>query len=612
MEIAFLNPWFLLGGGAVAVPILIHRLTRRRAIVRRFSAVRLLIRSQQVMSRPQRIKHLLLLGLRVAAVLALALLMARPMLVGPGLLDLSDRSATVLILDNSMSMGYEETKGSRFGLAKEAARQIIERVRGKVLLLSTASPDREARWATRSEALQELERIPLVQGRGDPLASLGSGFSRLKEVRKEGQVLMLTDLVRGDWEGFDLGKLGTPLGGERVKFLRIGGRDRDPNVAVQGLRLSGGDAVAGSMARLEVILSNYSDGGLKVLAGLYLSGEKREQKALSLDARREGRISFDLHLERPGQVEGEVRISNDRLPLDDRLRFSMTVREKVKVLVVDGDPRTSLKGAESYFVAHALQPGGSETSPFQARVVTEEEFSRIDPRPYEALFLLNVAEPAFSKLLPFLEKGRPVFIFLGDRVLPEAYHAFPVSGWKIREVREKRGLRIRGISTERPILRSLSASGAESLRAASFQRYFKIEGGGRELLTFENGDPFLVEADFGQGKVFLFASTADLEWNDLPLKAAFLPLIQGLLRETTGLTEDRLSVKLDRALEESDLSKLGVEEMAQRFGGMELNVLEYNEEVLKGLDFSRKELWPYLLSFLLLVLGIETIVAGRI
>jgi len=108
MNLTFLNPLFLFGLAAAVLPILIHRLTRRKAITRRFSAVRLLIKSQQVMAKPQRIKHLLLLALRILAVMGLVFLMAQPLLIRPGFLSLGDETATVVILDNSLSMGYTE------------------------------------------------------------------------------------------------------------------------------------------------------------------------------------------------------------------------------------------------------------------------------------------------------------------------------------------------------------------------------------------------------------------------------------------------------------------------------------------------------------------------
>jgi hypothetical protein len=48
MSLIFLNPLFLFGLAAGIIPILIHRLTQRKAIPRKFSAVRLLLQSQRV------------------------------------------------------------------------------------------------------------------------------------------------------------------------------------------------------------------------------------------------------------------------------------------------------------------------------------------------------------------------------------------------------------------------------------------------------------------------------------------------------------------------------------------------------------------------------------
>ncbi len=126
MNLSFLNPFFLFGLAAGILPILIHRLTQRKAIPRKFSAVRLLLQSQRVTARPQRLKHLLLLALRVLAVLGIVFMMARPVLTRPGIATLPSEGAKVIILDNSLSMGFREQKGERYGLAKKAARERIQ------------------------------------------------------------------------------------------------------------------------------------------------------------------------------------------------------------------------------------------------------------------------------------------------------------------------------------------------------------------------------------------------------------------------------------------------------------------------------------------------------
>ena len=115
---------------AAAIPILIHRLTHQKTVRRPFSAVRLLLQSRNVVARPQRLKHLLLLALRVAAVTALVLMAARPSLVRPGLLAFGSIGAKAVIIDNSMSMGYTDADGERFARAKKAASAIIARTRG--------------------------------------------------------------------------------------------------------------------------------------------------------------------------------------------------------------------------------------------------------------------------------------------------------------------------------------------------------------------------------------------------------------------------------------------------------------------------------------------------
>ena len=117
MNLTFVNPLFLFALAAGVIPILIHRLVQRHGKVKRFSAVRLLLLSQQNLVRPERLKQLILLALRVLAVLCLALLIARPVWLFPGVFSSGQEGAKVLILDNSMSMGFREDRGERFELA---------------------------------------------------------------------------------------------------------------------------------------------------------------------------------------------------------------------------------------------------------------------------------------------------------------------------------------------------------------------------------------------------------------------------------------------------------------------------------------------------------------
>jgi hypothetical protein len=424
--------------------------------------------------------------------------------------------------------------------------------------------------------------------------------------------------------------------------LRIGGEKRDPNLGIKKVELVEGDGVVDVPGRMEVTLSNLSDQSQSTLVELYLSGSKVDQKWIDVKGGEDGRVSFELFLDRPGWVNGEIRLSGDRLSTDDAFYFPIRVREKIQVLIVDGDPRTSLRSGESYYVVNALHPGGLGKSPFVARVVTEEGLTYTDIKSYDALLLLNVSRPQASGMSSFLKSSKPVFIFLGDRVVPEEYNKIPLFPWSVQEAVD-RPEKIIQIDESHDSLKFFSGAEGESLRNVSIRRYFKIEGSKRNLLTLANRDPLLVEVDREKGRLFLFSSSADLDWNDLPLKAAYLPLIQGLLKEAVGLATNSLpagirfgepfeenvpfhqligpqggpgiyqfvlsSGEARRGVnvphEESDLGKVSETEMKNRLGAPDVRVVEYNESAMGRLQGGRKEIWPFVLGFLLIVLAVE-------
>jgi hypothetical protein len=284
-------------------------------------------------------------------------------------------------------------------------------------------------------------------------------------------------------------------------------------------------------------------------------------------------------------------------------------------------------------------------------VITESELGQVDPQSYDTLFLLNVPRPDLSKMGAFIEMGKPLFIFLGDRIVPEVYNQFPFAPWQIGEridlgEGDEKMTQIDANQSKTKFFTRLQ----DSLKSASVRTYFKIEGNPNTLLTLKNQDPLFVEASVGKSKLFMLASSADLDWNDLPLNAAYVPLVQGLVRETveltgTGLPEGMtfgqpfkadarpLQVKgpeggvgiyqfnlpagemrqgVNTPQIESNLSKLGEDELRKKFGAIDVKVVDYKEGSLKNLKGGRRELWPFLLLLLFVVLAFEMILANGI
>jgi hypothetical protein len=115
-----LVPTLVVGGAAVAIPVVIHLFNRRRFKVVTWAAMRFLLAAQQETRRRVRIEQLILLLVRTAIVLFIVLAMAsatdwaEAMWQGlfPGAAGYnggrSGRTHTIIVLDGSLSMGAAE------------------------------------------------------------------------------------------------------------------------------------------------------------------------------------------------------------------------------------------------------------------------------------------------------------------------------------------------------------------------------------------------------------------------------------------------------------------------------------------------------------------------
>src|SRR5580698_8179025 len=130
-SLTFLNAPLLWGLALASIPLIIHLLFRRKFRRVDWAPMHYLKLSIQRNRRRVRLEQLLLLLLRTAAILLLFALVARPVLHASGLsswLTGRSRASQIVVIDDSLSMGYTVGGHSAFEAAKELAGSIVKQV----------------------------------------------------------------------------------------------------------------------------------------------------------------------------------------------------------------------------------------------------------------------------------------------------------------------------------------------------------------------------------------------------------------------------------------------------------------------------------------------------
>ncbi len=453
---AFVTPALATAGAAaIAAPILIHLLARRRFKRIRWAAMEFLIDAEKRNRRRVRLEELILLALRCLAVSLVGLTLARPFLSAGDWASVwgTRRAERVIVIDDSFSMGYETDEGSPFQSARKAARQLIETFRREtpsdsvsvVRMSAPTSPVVSSVYLDAEEVEATLARVEALspsQHAGD-IDALFKALAELLE-RDEGlvnaAVYVLSDFQRRDWTPRD-GSEGSTANSSLAPLLSWAAKDRNlrvllvnvgqptpANMAVTSLKVPGGLPVAGTNSPVRATIANYSAQPAKLMQLSLVAGQ-RSPVAKSIPTVGEHlEVSVDVEAEflHAGDERILMEIPPDALPIDNVRFATVEVVNAIRVLIVNGEPSADEYEDEVSLLRTALRPEGEVFSGQEISVVDEAGLEATDLSGFHAVILANVyrvVPKEAESLERFVKAGGGLILFLGDQVDAVAYNA---------------------------------------------------------------------------------------------------------------------------------------------------------------------------------------------
>jgi hypothetical protein len=483
--------------------------------------------------------------------------------------EASGRRDVALVIDASSSMELSLDGRTVFSRAVEEAKQVVKDApRGTAFLVVLGGPAPEAKTASplthRADVLGVLDSLKPIGGAFRAHEALGAATLGLAEgTNASKEIIVFTDAQRSGWR-FDnpnawdgLGEAWQAMPAKPKLLLRdLGSPGTLRNVALAGIEVSRRVIGTDREATLRVTVENA--GTEAVTPGpvsLEIGGVKAGEKPVGLlVAGQRETLEFRHRFTRPGPQAVTARMdARDDLSSDDRVERVVSVRGKLPVLLVDGNPAGSFFERAAGYSALALAPspelrrgrGAGDRHLMDPEVVAAPEITDDDLEGRAVVVLADVPrlpERLAAKLAAKVADGMGLLVIAGPRADAAFYNAWsggdgPLLPLTLGET----AVDADGISPAPAtflheavaLFRDERASDLANARVRQWRRTGEPTGG-VQAAAYLNGEPFLAARNYGSGRTFLATCAFDARAGNLPALRAFVPLVHELVAWTAG------------------------------------------------------------------------------
>ncbi|QEL18211.1 BatA domain-containing protein [Limnoglobus roseus] len=566
----FLSPWLLLGGLAVSVPLVLHFFYRARYRKLPWAAMTFLKQSIEQTSRRLRFQEFVLLLLRCAALLLLALALARPTFSGATAGGRGESVDAIFIFDTSYSMTARDGEKTRLERAKDAAATILDNLPGNSTIQIIGCADRAVELGPQSprnldqarQIVANLEPTALATDLLPGLTEAYAGLDRGAGTNKE--VYVFTDMHKLGWDRQSAairGKCEELKQRATLLLVRCGNPERPiRNVGITSITYPNDIPHTGTRMPCAVLLRNTGKESVRnVTVALEVDGKQQEKESETVPEIAPGQafpVNLTAKLDAAGPRVLTATVTGDDLPGDNRLDRIVSVRETVRVVIVDGRPDfRDPKESAGHYVRNAILPvKSSDVDNYFIRVeaVPADEAGPALLGNCDVCFLLDVPAsnadrpgiPGLSRefvdrLSEFVKSGGGLIIGSGENIVPARYNQILGSGGVNLLPFDLEGVSL--TTPEKPFKIAPETTDVPSYLERFQQEPFrtvtadadlskvlnvKPAATGRVLMRLADQKPFLCSRTVGDGEVIFIAGSMDDKWGNWPSKTgSFLSFI---------------------------------------------------------------------------------------
>lgn len=556
--ISFLSPFLMWGALLGAIPLIIHLLNRRRFRRVEWAPMHYLKLTIQRNRKRIQLEQLLLLLLRIALPVLLFFFLARPIINPTGLeqwLGTGGRSSQVVLIDDSVSMGYTAGESSAFQRGLQSAAGLLAAIRPEdhCTVVATSSPRapviHDVEGSRRDEIAAAVAAMPLTATHAAWPAVLEGVDEVLRSCTyPTKQLTIVTDLRKSGWDaGIEaISRRWSEQQTVRVRVVDVGS-DEATNVSLQSLVATDRTVLAGASSSWEAVIRNDSPRTLTSTKAILRVDDKPTEVVLpEIGPHQTAKVPLAIPFPGSGMHELSLKLPDDELPGDNTRWVAVPVKDSLLIRLVDGEPSTTPFGSEVDYLAAPLSIGIGAAEAWRVEVVSDQDFlsQRLDPA--DVLVLANVAAPTHEqaeRLGVLVKGGLGLLIFTGGKLDAGLYNdllyradnrvlPFPMKSLVDENIR---GLFIEPVRPS-PLekLLELKPTALERVSVRQFMTVDEKEDRDQVRVLARWNNPArsaaIAERVLGDGRVLLWTTTADRAGNDWPIEPSFVLAVREAVR----------------------------------------------------------------------------------
>ena len=515
----FLQPLALIALPLIALPILIHLINQHRHRTIPWAAMMFLMSAKRMSKGMARLRHFLILLMRVLAVAALIFVISRPLSGGwLGSIGMSKPDATLILLDRSASMEMQDLQAGqpKRSAALQKLAQLLEQGDYGTHLVLIDSASGQLQEVDSPKALLGLPTTESSATSADIPGMLESALAYLK-ANKSGRVdvWICSDLSENDWD-VESGRWRAI----REEFAQLEGVHHfllayadlpSSNLSVRVENVQRWERGNNAELVLDVVVRSKDsrDTTPKTRIAFEVNNAR---SVVEVELDRQGaslqghRIPIDTKL-RSGW--GSVGLPGDTNPLDNRFFFVFSEPPVRRAVVVSDD----VKNGEAFRRALAIPI--DPRLQHRVDVISVDRVAEID---WESTGLLiwQAALPRGSvaeQIAQFVDTGRVVMFFPPSQNADERLFDSRWANWQTPGNQQ-----VFGISWWRgdaDLLAHVESGDALPLNELRTYRYRSFESPGTPLARFDDDAPLLTRVATDRGAVYFCSTLPTAQFSSL-------------------------------------------------------------------------------------------------